>query len=139
MHGDNFKSVYCHWDGYPEHNGAILQEHYDSAKANNLVVLGDISSLAPSIDCPEGHSFDKSVDGYTVFYGRDRNETGTEFDVDTTFEDFFRRVDGSCGEWYYVMNNGVWYCGNTYESSKLYKTLTPLTEVLAEITAKEAA
>ena len=29
MHGDVVKSVYCHWDGYLEHNGVILQEHYD--------------------------------------------------------------------------------------------------------------
>jgi len=47
MHGDNVKSVYCHWDGYLEHNGVILQEHYDSAKANQLVALGDLSSLKP--------------------------------------------------------------------------------------------
>lgn len=132
MHGDNCKSVYCHWDGYPEHNGAILQEHYDSSKANNLVALGDISSLAPSIDKPEGHCFDTAVKGYTVFYGRDRNEEGVNFKVDSTFEEFFNRVDRSCGEWYYVMKDGVWYCGNTYEHSVLYKRLTPLAVVLEE-------
>jgi hypothetical protein len=49
MHGDKCKSVYCHWDGYLEHNGLILQEHYDSAKANHLVALGDLSSLRPNI------------------------------------------------------------------------------------------
>ena len=21
-------AIYCHWDGYPEHNGRILKEHY---------------------------------------------------------------------------------------------------------------
>jgi hypothetical protein len=31
MHGDNVKSVYCHWDGYLEHNGEILLKHYDSS------------------------------------------------------------------------------------------------------------
>ena len=78
MHGDNCKSVYCHWDGYLEHNGAILQAHYDSAKANNLVALGDLSSLSPAIDAGEDfHSFDKPKEGVTVFYGRDRKETGT--------------------------------------------------------------
>ncbi len=67
--------VYCHWDGYLEHNGKILQEHYmDPFKLQKLIDLGAISSLAPSIDKPEGHSFDKSVDGYTVFYARDRGE-----------------------------------------------------------------
>ena len=49
MHGDVVKSVYCHWDGYLEHNGQILLEHYDSAKANNLVALGDLSSLGSVI------------------------------------------------------------------------------------------
>jgi hypothetical protein len=136
MHGDICKSVYCHWDGYPEHNGRILSEYYDSAKANQLVALGDMSSLAPSIDCPEGHSFEKSVEGYTVFYARDRGETDVSWSADHTFEDFFDRVEGPGCEWYYVMRDGVWYCGNTYESSPLYKKLTPLTEVLESV--KEA-
>jgi hypothetical protein len=26
-YGTIIKAVYCHWDGYVEHNGAILQEH----------------------------------------------------------------------------------------------------------------
>jgi hypothetical protein len=139
MHGDNCKSVYCHWDGYLEHNGAILQEHYDSAKANNLVALGDLSSLSPAIDAGEDfHSFDKPKEGVTVFYGRDRKETGTEFKTDSTFEAFLERVDGCCGEWYYVMRDGVWYVGNLYErDTKFYKQLVPLAEALE--TVKEAA
>jgi hypothetical protein len=69
------QQIYCHWDGYLEHNGAILQEHYlDPFKVQRLIEGGAVSSLAPSIDKPEGHSFDKSVDGYTVFYARDRGE-----------------------------------------------------------------
>ena len=27
-----------------------------------------------SIECPEGHCYENSVDGYSIFYGRDRNE-----------------------------------------------------------------
>ena len=45
MHADVVKSVSCHWDGYLAYNGKILQQYYDSPKANNLVALGDISSL----------------------------------------------------------------------------------------------
>ncbi len=55
MHGSVAKSVYCHWDGYLEHNGTILQEHYDSSKANHLVALGDLSSLRPELG--EKHAF----------------------------------------------------------------------------------
>lgn len=138
MHGDNCKSVYCHWDGYPEHNGAILQAHYDSPKANHLVALGDLSSLQANIG--EKHDFDdrSAADTQCTFYGRDRGETGTEFKTDTTFDEFLETVDCCGAEWYYVMKDGVWYCGNVYRSSPLYKTLTPLTEVLATI-EKEAA
>ncbi len=57
MHGDVCKSVYCHWDGYLDHNGRILQEHYDSAQANHLVALGDISSLGTKIG--DAHPFSK--------------------------------------------------------------------------------
>ena len=49
MHGDKLKSVYCHWDGYLAYNGQLLQNHYDSAKANHLVSLGNISSLKAEI------------------------------------------------------------------------------------------
>jgi hypothetical protein len=65
MHGDKCKSVYCHWDGYLDHNGRILLEHYDSAKANHLVALGDISSLDRTVEIPEGveHTFENPVKG----------------------------------------------------------------------------
>ena len=149
MHGDNCKSVYCHWDGYLQHNGAILQEHYDSAKANQLVALGDLSSLRPNIgekhafsqfDVPEDQrdAYEKLTEDMCLFYGRDRGETGCEFKTDTTFEAFLSRVDGCCGEWYYIMRDGVWYVGNLYErDTKFYKQLVPLVEALATI--KEAA
>jgi hypothetical protein len=37
----DFTGSYCHWDGYPSHNGRILLEHYSSkAKARELIRLG---------------------------------------------------------------------------------------------------
>ena len=142
MHGDKVKSVYCHWDGYLEHNGQILQEHYDSAKANHLVALGDLSSLQKQIgeEHPFGyHGTDMSADEYNAkfrdmctFYGRDRGEEGTEFKTSTTFESFFDQVEGGGGEWYYIMKDGVWYVGNTYKNdTRFYKTLVSLKEALA--------
>ena len=149
MHGDNVKSVYCHWDGYLEHNGAILQEHYDSVKANQLVALGDLSSLGTQIG--EKHPFSPHFDegskvayeaakeaGYCTFYARDRGEKGTEWKTHTNFVDFFAEVEGSWGEWYYVMRDGVWYVGNCHKTDEqFYQKLVPLTEALATI--KEAA
>jgi hypothetical protein len=149
MHGDNVKSVYCHWDGYLEHNGAILQEHYDSVKANQLVALGDLSSLGTQIG--EKHPFSPHFDegskvayeaakeaGYCTFYGRDRGETGGEWKTHTNFVDFFAEVEGSWCEWYYIMRDGVWYVGNCHKTDEqFYQKLVPLAEALATI--KEAA
>jgi hypothetical protein len=135
MHGDNCKSVYCHWDGYLEHNGRILQENYDSAKANHLVALGDLSSLGQWLSAPGvlEHTFDKPVKDVCVFYGRDRQETNCEFKTHSTFEAFFDRVESCGAEWYYIMRDGVWYVGNTYVSdTKYYKKLVLLSEALSE-------
>lgn len=145
MHGPIAKSVYCHWDGYLEHNGAILQEHYDSAKANNLVALGDISSLKPEIGVEHAFShYDTQMDqkeydalygNMTTFYGRDRKEKNTDWKVAHTFEEFLEQCDNCGAEYYYVMKDGVWYCGTTYDvSHPLAKGLTVLTEALASVT-----
>ena len=150
MHGDVCKSVYCHWDGYLLHNGEILQKHYDSTKANNLVALGDLSSLRPEIG--EAHAFshfdtEMSQEDYnalyrdmTTFYGRDRGETGTEFKTAHTFEEFLEQVDNCCGEYYYVMKDGVWYCGTLHErETGMYRKLVSLKEALEAIVEEEVA
>ncbi len=139
MHGDVCKSVYCHWDGYLEHNGAILQEHYDSAKANNLIAFGDLSTLRENIMVPDGvdHSFEKPLVGITVFYGRDRGEGGTDFKVAHTFDKFLEQCDNCDAEYYYVMENGEWYYGSMHESNPFYKRLVLLSEALQ--TEKEIA
>jgi hypothetical protein len=135
MHGDKCKSVYCHWDGYLAHNGKILENSYDSSKANHLVALGDMSSLYNNIEIPDGveHSFEKPAEDITVFYGRDRGESGTDFKVAQTFEEFLEQCDNCGAEYYYINKDGVWYCGTTYENTNpLSKTLTVLSEAIAE-------
>lgn len=130
MHGDIVKSVYCHWDGYYDHNGRILLEHYNSSKANQLVALGDMSTLRKEIEIPEGteHSFDKSNDDITVFYGRDRGEENTSWKVAHSFNEFLGQVEGCGGEYYYIMKDGVWYAGKMYGSNALQ--LAALEELL---------
>ena len=143
MHGDKCKSVYCHWDGYLSHNGKILQEHYDSSKANHLVALGDMSSLDEQIG--EKHPFDgysgeeakvlydrARENKWTTFYGRDRGEKDVDFQVSHNFDEFLELCNSTGAEYYYIMKDGVWYCGTTYENTHpLSNTLTLLTEALA--------
>jgi hypothetical protein len=119
MHGDNCKAVYCHWDGYLSHNGRILQEHYDSAKANNLVALGNISSLQPNIgekhpfskfdtDMPD-QEFEEKYGNMCTFYGRDREEEGQEFKTFTSKEELVESFNNVWAEFCYIMKDGVWY------------------------------
>jgi hypothetical protein len=141
MHGTVCKSVYCHWDGYLEYNGVILQEHYDSSKANNLVALGDLSSLRSEIgeqhafsyhDLPkdEVEAFKVATENMCTFYGRDRGESGTEFKVNHTFAEFLEQCDNCGAEYYYIMEDGQWFYGSMHESNPFYKRLVLLSEVL---------
>jgi hypothetical protein len=153
MHGDKCKSVYCHWDGYLSHNGRILQEHYDSSKANHLVALGDISSLGKLIG--EAHpfsrfdidkddpDFDKLIalnelaeaNDWTTFYARDRGEKDVDFEVSHTFDEFLELCDGTTAEYFYIMRDGVWYCGSVYAVEGMVpNTLYELSEQLAKQT-----
>jgi|LauGreDrversion4_2_1035121.scaffolds.fasta_scaffold60805_1 hypothetical protein len=69
-------SIYCHWDGYPENNGNILVSHFKNRdKVKKLIALGSLSSLAPEIEAPEGHTFSDPAEGHTVAYSRDRGES----------------------------------------------------------------
>jgi len=136
QHGDKIKAVYCHWDGYLEHNGYILDRYYDSVKANNLVALGDLSSLGADIgeaqdfDTPNEyledveHNFLTSVSKQCKFYGRDRGESGTEFKVFFGEQEFVNGIDG---EYFYLMRDGMWYVSQGKEFVLLRDRLKALT------------
>ena len=131
-HGDVIKAVYCHWDGYLDHNGQILLQFYNSAKANNLVALGDLSTLGKDIG--EKHDFDVQQDyieselmvavvPHCTFYGRDRGEEGTSW---RTFhsESAWTGEMGNMGcEYFYLMDNGVWYVSTGNELTPLHEAI----------------
>jgi len=148
MHGTVCKSIYCHWDGYLEHNGVILQEHYDSSQANHLVALGDLSSLKATIG--EKHAFSQfevpteEVEAYKTltenmctFYGRDRGEKHTEYKVAQNFETFLEQCNMSGAEYYYIMEDSQWYYGSMHESDSFYKRLVLLSQALESETVDQ--
>lgn len=110
--------VYCHWDGYLEHNGQILYKNYqDPFKLQGLIDLGDVSSLG--INIGRKHAFssfegDKAdyeaamAEGCTTFYGRDRGETGIEARYFKDFEDYKERHQYEEYE-YILRRDGNWY------------------------------
>ena len=131
------RAVYCHWDGYLEHNGSLLQKHYSaSPKVNNLIALGDLSSLRPEIgekhkfssleinDKAEREAYEETVKDMCTFYTRDRGEDAP-FKVFPTLkkaEDYFegswceylyvfkysKQDDYQSGEWHFKKPGGRW-------------------------------
>ena len=68
-------SIYTHWDGYPDHHGPILLNHYTTEeRVRALLALGDLSVLAEDIG--EKHDFNNPPEGVCNAYGRDRGEDG---------------------------------------------------------------
>ena len=122
------EQVYCHWDGYLEHNGKILQEYYSNPFIlRDLIDLGDISSLRPTVgtkhafsrlEVPmDGEAYDKLYGEMTTFYGRDREEKGTDSKKFVDYENYVR-----CHQYeeyeYILRKDGNWYVklhDNDYE------------------------
>ena len=137
-HGERIKAVYCHWDGYVDGVGATLYEHYQaSSKANNLIALGNISSLGEEIGVAHpfskyetlttGEIYDELLyETMTTFYGRDRGEEGQEFKSFGSEAEWMDYYDGSGAEYYYIMDAGVWYV------SAYRKEFQPLHEAIKE-------
>jgi hypothetical protein len=135
MHGTVCKSVYCHYDGYLSYTGEILDKHYDSSKANALVARGDNSGIKETLEEMNFYE-DRESDEEDV----KEFVNSTPWTVAHTFEEFLEQVQGCCGEYYYVMRDGVWYAGAVYETQGLIKNgLVPLKDALAALAVAEDA
>lgn len=97
-------AAYCHWDGYPSHNGALLLEHYNTEeKVRELLSFGNISSLGEKIGTK--HDFSNPPKDETNFYGRDRDEKDQDAE---NFPGLFSWANGMGVAYYYLFTNGEW-------------------------------
>ena len=88
---DQYRTVYCHSDGYLTYNGAMLLDRYNTPKkVDELLALGDLSvlnkNLYPNPDRPHGFDYDKRQEDVTVAYGRDRGDRDTQAETKTLAE-----------------------------------------------------
>ena len=87
--------IYCHWDGYLDHNGQILQQYYtDPFKVRALLDGGDTSTLANEVEDCE-------------FY----TKRGEELNPQRMFKDYAEYMREMQGEEYnYILRrDGKWY------------------------------
>lgn len=116
---------YCHYDGYPSHNGLILLSHYqDRAKVLELVNLGSLSWLGAGLGDGQHHSFDKpnrahcplcGKPAHSLAYGRDRHEVDV---APSTWQNLDALRDGM-EEYAYVLTADGWVYsdhGNPFRS-----------------------
>lgn len=100
------KTIYCHWDGYPSHNGKILKENYNThLKVLALIGLGNISVLGETIGEKvkfEGFDSNKHTPSQCLAYGRDRGETDQEARD-------FRGTPNDTLEYNYLFKDGEWF------------------------------
>jgi hypothetical protein len=102
-------SIYCHYDGYLEHNGVKLQEHFNTdEKVKELIDLGDISCLWTNA----GWNNETLLKTGPLPYSS-RGEQGVE-PVLSDDLDYFLKLTNECGgEYAYVFANGQWKCYDT--------------------------
>lgn len=137
--------VYAHWDGYLSHNGKILLENYsDPFKLRQLIDFGDLSSLGTSLG--EQHPFSEfeiakedperdaklalvakaKDEGWTTFYGRDRNEVYTKARYFNDYEHFL--INGQREEFDYILRNvngvATWFVSEGRDFVSLVDAIT---------------
>lgn len=119
--GGAVTSIYCHFDGYPDGVGRILQTEYQNrAKVEDLIALGDISVLCPELHPQkhEIHTFSRPQKKCTIAYHRDR---GTEFKQQThsSVSMFLQipQVRNATIQYVYLFSlTGTWYISHTEDT-----------------------
>lgn len=117
-----YRGIYCHWDGYLEHNGDLLHKHYqDPDKVRRLIDLGSISSLGERVEPIGAHSYDAPEEGTTIAYHRDRGEKYRAPFEATTIKETAKSLEDSI---IYVFEDGRW----TYNGQDLAQALQEMEE-----------
>ena len=130
---DKFRTIYCHCDGYLEHNGRILLEHYNTVeKLDELLGLGSLSFLAPKInpDTEKPHSFEEPQEDVVLAYARDR---GDEFHpaIDINYEEL--TDERSWADFVYVFGeDGKWRYTQPWQEDKSLKDLEEAVNALEQ-------
>ena len=104
------EQVYCHWDGYLEHNGAILAEHYsDPFKVKELLAHGGFSSLEATVEGTKETAY-HSARGEELCVNKYKN-ADEYFDCSQQEEyDYILRNVNGTATWFVrcYTTNGVW-------------------------------
>ena len=115
LHNGKIIGKYSHYDGYPEYTGDMLKAHYtDPVRIMGMVMLGDQSVLMKEyMPTSDDHSFETPDPDVTVFYNRDRGESGCEARMFDDLNDYFDHYAEAWCDYYYLWDGFKWCCWNS--------------------------
>lgn len=109
---ESILSVYCHYDGYPEFNGAKLVEHFNSYDdAAELIDGGDISCLWTNA----GWNTEVLPEVGPLYYSS-RGDEYTPPRLDSNLEEYLANGE----EYAYIFKDDEWVCYNTRSWDEKY-------------------
>ena len=116
------KAIYLHSDGYLEHAGKILDQHYqDESKVDELLSHGDVSSLNENIGekLPFNDYMLFHEKKQCRFYHRDRGEDKKEAATLGGENELVKFATEKCdAEYIYMFAFGSWYVYDVYNNSE---------------------
>ena len=119
-----YKTIYCHFDGYVDHNGLFLNDIYNTEKkVDELINLGNLSSLGLVIkpSKKKEHTFENPQRYVCVAYDRDRNEENQEA-KELTIKDMFKNY---WIEYFYIFTRDKkWVYSDSWFNDKKIEKVT---------------
>lgn len=106
---NDVKFIYCHFDGYPEYVGYMLDTYYkDHGKVEDLLNLGDISCLKENLQPNGDHSYENPEENVTIAYFRDRSEMWEDVAPKHTQLANYEKDDVMI-DYKYLYKDGIWF------------------------------
>lgn len=92
----DYTYIYCHFDGYPEYNGAILKECYtEQERVTELLNLGSLRSLRKTIESTKTYNKDYEEEDLYLSRAKDKRKLLKDF-------------KSSDAQYLYIFDNGSW-------------------------------
>ena len=125
------KAIYNHSDGYLEHAGRILAEHYkDESKVDELLAHGDVSIIDENIGVKIDFNDYKTryANKQCKFYMRDRGEKYKQAEQLKDEDELIEFSKGCDVDFVYMFAYGYWYVydihnGEAYNEINKFKEL----------------
>ena len=116
---DSILSIYCHYDNYPEFQGRVLRDHYDTPeKVKALIDGGDVSCTWTNA----GWNNETLPETGALYYSARGEDCPPRHDE--TMTEFFNNGE----EFGYIYQNGEWFCYDTKTWSDTFAQVVEIPE-----------